>query len=412
MSSNISTRSIIFSTPIMIFFSFLIFLDFSYPRLFTFEKMMWGIFTLTLSITCLNHKRLNEIPKPLIFLIIFFIFQCINGIVSQASFRNFAGAFTLYLLPLSFTIYLNINQKFLELLINNIDKLVPFFLICILFGVFINFVFLGGYRYEVFNPFVYIFFSMLLIRNFNIKSILFFIFIILLILFSNVRAPLFFLFLILFLCFQHIRKGAGSSRFFDILFLSIIALIVLFSYQFLLEFGRYATLGNIQSLFLWEDLYYSGEFSLLTRIFEIQSILVQMESANYFTLFFGNGIGSAFTPSTDLLYLTGLAGGDYSDLMRSGSIHNIHVGIFASFFRLGLIGLIFHFLLIIMIFRAFLNSKDKEFWIHLTSLLYLLNDLLYTSLQSSVFVLSISMSACIILNKNLKAKPNLEYYQS
>ena len=208
--------------------------------------------------------------------------------------------------------------------------------------------------------------------------------------------------MILFLCFQHNRREAGSSRFFDILFLSIISLVVLFFYQFLIEFGRFASLGNIQSLFLWEDLFLNQEFSLLTRILEVQSILMQMESSNYFTLFFGNGLGSAFTPSDDLIYATGLAGGNYSDLIRSGGIHNIHVGIFATFFRLGLIGLIFHLLLLIIIFKGFLKAKNKEFWIHLSSLVYLLNDLLYSSLQSSIFILSISMSACLILNNNLK----------
>lgn len=242
---------------------------------------------------------------------------------------------------------------------------------------------------------------MLLINKFNIKSILLFGSIILVILFSNIRAPIFFLFLILLYSYLYNIRITRSSKVFGFFLLMLISIIFVFGFQFLTSFGRYETLANIQSIFLWEDLYLNKEFSLLTRILEIQSILIQMESSNYLTFLFGNGIGSAFIPSGDLLYATSMAGGNYGDLVRTGGIHNIHVGIFATFFRLGLIGIILHFLLLITIFKESLISKGKDFWIHLSSLSYLLNDLLYSSLQSSVFILSISLSACIIMKKKI-----------
>lgn len=401
MSENISVRSILFFSPVMALFSLIIFLDYSYPRLFTAEKILWGLFVLTLVAVCITHKKIKEIPNSIIYLLIFFIFQCINGIIHGASFRDFSGAFTLYLFPIIFTIYLYINNELTSLIINNIPKLVKFFIICIFSGMLFSFLFLDGYRYQVFNPFIYIFSSMLLINKFNIKSILLFGSIILVILFSNIRAPIFFLFLILLYSYLYNIRITRSSKVFGFFLLMLISIIFVFGFQFLTSFGRYETLANIQSIFLWEDLYLNKEFSLLTRILEIQSILIQMESSNYLTFLFGNGIGSAFIPSGDLLYATSMAGGNYGDLVRTGGIHNIHVGIFATFFRLGLIGIILHFLLLITIFKESLISKGKDFWIHLSSLSYLLNDLLYSSLQSSVFILSISLSACIIMKKKI-----------
>lgn len=400
-----SLKNTIFLSPVVTVIIFFIFLDFIDPQYLPGEKALKGLLMIFMGITIfgMNDIKYNTAS----FLVaIFFSYCLLNGFFRGETLRDIGAGVVLYLSPFLIYLYFNTNTAITKRLIANLETLIPIFIFFI-FLAFLTSFFYEEQRFEVRNPILYMSLAIVFLRKFNPGYTFLLLFLFTLVLLSAVRLSLLILFASLALAFFYSLRSNSIKNSQST---SLIVVVSVFLFLFLLsniDFSetRFRTLLDIRAINV-NELLANNEYSALTRYFEYESVMAQIENETYFQNLFGHGFGATYAASDNLLTLTTISGGNYQDsvIRDTGVLHNIHFGPLSIFFRFGYFGLVVYLYLIakvILDVLSFSQKNDGLFVIKASMLILLFQDLFYSQVQSSISYLIIPLYFASLNNKAL-----------
>ena len=404
-----SLKNIIFLSPVVTVIIFFIFLDFIDPQYLPGEKALKGLLMIFMGITIfgMNNIKYNTAS----FLVaIFFSYCLLNGFFRGETLRDISAGVVLYLSPFLMYLYFNTNTAITKRLIANLETLIPIFIFFI-FLAFLTSFFFEEQRFEVRNPILYMSLALVFLRKFNPGYTFLLLFLFTLVVLSAVRLSLAILFASLALAFFYSLRSNSIKNFQST---SLIVVVSVFLFLFLLsniDFSetRFRTLLDIRAINV-NELLANNEYSALTRYFEYESVMAQIENEGYYQNFFGHGFGATYAASDNLLAITSIGRGDYQDsvIRDTGVLHNIHFGPLSIFFRFGYFGLALYSYLVFKVIidiLSFTQKNDGLFVIKSSMLILLIQDLFYSQVQSSISYLIIPLYfASLNFNKPFSRK--------
>tara|TARA_X000000950_G_C13905516_1_gene656643 strand:+ start:1289 stop:2551 length:1263 start_codon:yes stop_codon:yes gene_type:complete len=404
-----SLKNIIFLSPVVTVIFFFIFLDFIDPRYALGEKFLKGLFLIFIGtvILSMNHIKLSTIS---FLTAVFFSYCLINGFARGESLRDIGAGVVLYITPFLLYLYFNTNVSLTKKLIAQLEHIIPIFIFFIIIA-FIFSLLTEERRFEVRNPILFMSLAIVFLRKFNLGYFVLLFVLFSLILLSSVRLSLALLLFSLVIAYFYLIRSSQTQNYqssFLIILLSFFLFVILLSNVDFSE-TRFRTLLDIRAINV-NELLANNEYSALTRYFEYEAVMAQIENEAYYQNFFGHGFGATYAASDNLLTITSISGGSYQDsvIRDTGVLHNIHFGPLSIFFRFGYFGLALYSYLVFKVIidiLSFTQKNDGLFVIKSSMLFLLIQDLFYSQVQSSISYLIIPLYfASLNFNKPFSRK--------
>ena len=403
MANNL--KNVIFLSPVIVVIFFFIFIDFLDPRYAPGEKFLKGLFMIFMGIIVFGMKHI-KFNSTSFLTAIFFSYCLINGFAQGEALRDIGAGVVLYITPFLLYLYFNTNVELTKKLIAQLERLIPIFILFIIVA-FIFSLPSEESRFEVRNPILYMSLAIIFLRKFNFGYLVVLLGLLGLILFSGIRLSLGVLLLSLALAYFYLIRSSQTQNYQSSFLIILLSFFLFFILLSIVDFSetRFRTLIDIRAINV-NELLANNEYSSLTRYFEYESVMAEIENEGYMQNLFGHGFGATFVANDNLLALTSISGGDYQDsvVRESGVVHNIHFGPLSVFFRFGYFGLVIYIYLIFKVLIdviSFSQKNDGLFAIKSSMLLLLIQDQFYSQVQTSISFLIIPLYFATLNNERL-----------